>query len=281
MHAPIEEHITWLASYPKSGNTWVRALLEAYRQNGYIDINDIRTGVGDTSHAWMNMASPVPHDDLGPRGQVLVRPVALMHAMVSMKSPRFFKTHFANVQLDRLPPFIPPDITERAVYIVRDPRAVAVSFSKHFGVDQEETVRVMGDEQADVGGERQHKQFLSSWSRHVQSWVNEKTFKVLVVRYEELSANPVAMLGAILEFCGLEVDAERVQRAVDACHISRLQGAEEEHGFLEADLYGLPKKFFNAGGQRWHDEFGAKWVRLIEAEHADTMAALGYSIDEE
>ena len=140
---PDSERITWLASYPKSGNTWIRCLIQAYRSNGYLDINDLNTVAGDSAACHTHAVSATAIEDLGLRGQWLLRPAALVNAVMAKATPRIFKTHYANLTVSGLPAFIPPELTQRAIYVLRDPRSVALSMSQYYNLSMPKIVEQM------------------------------------------------------------------------------------------------------------------------------------------
>jgi len=265
----------WLASYPKSGNTWLRLLLEAYRCNGALDINDVRICSSDGAATIIQGVSPMPLEKLNFRAEALLRPAALMNLFCRLNAPLMVKTHWANLQPPGLPPFIPREFTERAVYVVRDPRSVLPSVATFWGFPIDKSVEAMNSKEFLIGGNKMFsKTMLSSWSNHVASWVGEKKFPVHVVKYEDMVEDAEKELTEILEFLKYEVDEVRVRRAVRATKISRLQKAEAEHGFKENS--GRSDKFFGDGGTRWKDELGPKWIKRIEKDHGEVMRSLEY-----
>ena len=269
----------FFASYPKSGNTWLRCWLEAYRRNGHLDINDIRICISDASGSVMQRVSPWTLAETNIAAQLLLRPAALMHTFTSIRAPFYCKTHFANVALPGMPACIPPGMTERAIYIVRDPRQVAVSMSMWMGVPVDKIVQAMNHDEYHIGVPPAHAfTLLTTWSRHVSSWVEEDQFPVLVLKYEDMVADPEAMLDQCTDFLGWKKKAKLIRKAVKATQISRLQRLEGEHGFEEngSGQRGNMKRFFHAGGTRWKDELGPKWIKQIEHDHGEVMRQLGY-----
>lgn len=277
-----DEKITWLASYPKSGNTWVRCLLQAYRNNGELDVNDLNMVVGDSAACYTRAVSPLPLDQLGKRGAWLVRPAHLLMAMLSKPQPRIFKTHYANVEIAGLPPFIPTEFTERAIYVVRDPRSVVLSMSKFYGLSTLQAVDSMQNIQFEISRENEDQipQKLSSWSNHVASWTQITSFPVHVVRYEDLCEDPLSELKDILEFMGVEYIEARAKRAVKAAELSKMQKKEKAEGFAEyrAEIARKRGTFFGEGGTRWQYELGPKWIKLIERDHGEVMKAMKYEL---
>lgn len=131
MKNSYDHGIVWLASYPKSGNTWVRLFLANYRAHGLkINPNSLPTEftISDTRDRDYHAVSPYPVEKMSHLEILMLRGAALLHAMASVhERPMFCKTHAANAVLNGYRLF-PPPVTAASVYIVRDPRDVAVSF---------------------------------------------------------------------------------------------------------------------------------------------------------
>jgi hypothetical protein len=271
----VDGGLQWLASYPKSGNTWLRCLLEAYSTNGHLDINNLRLAFGDSAAAMYQAVSSLPASQLSEAEIYLIRPAALMRAMASFKPPRFVKTHFANVTGDKFAPVIPPILTKHAIYVMRDPRSVAVSWSKHFGKTMDEAVSMMGNPGTSLGkDDDQCVVYAGSWSGHVGSWVSKKEYPILILRYEDMVESTDKVLKMIVEFLGWDYDEARAKRAIRASTLSKLQKAEKENGFQECSAY--TERFFTAGGTRWQDELSPMHIRQIEKDHGEVMKKWGY-----
>lgn len=267
--------ITWLSGFPKSGNTWLRLLLEAYRCNGALDINDVRICSSDGGAIVVQGVSPMPLDALGFRGEALLRPAALLNLVCRMTPPIMLKTHWVNVQPEGLPPFIPKEFTFKAVHVVRDPRSIVSSFASFFGFSLEKAVATMASKDFTIGGHNEHSRtMVSGWSNHVASWIGETEFPVHIVRYEDLLVDAGKELTEVLEFLEYDVDEKRIDRAVKATELSKLQQFEKKNGFKES--IGKNGSFFGKGGTRWQDELGPKWVEQIEEDHRQVMEAVGY-----
>lgn len=253
----------------------MRCLLEAYRRGGQLDINDMRITSADGGATIIQGVSPIPLSQLGFRGEMMVRPCALLNLFARLSKPIWCKTHFANIQPDTLPRCIPPDFTERAVYVVRDPRSAFLSFSKFFNMPLDKTVEAMANKDFTIGGTDTHaRTLISSWSNHVASWTGEQEFPVHVVRYEDLEADAGKELTDVLEFLSIEVNVDLVKLAVKASDVGNLKTDEETNGFRE-NSRSERGSFFN-GGRSYNDELGPKYIRRIEEDHGDVMKLLGY-----
>lgn len=270
-----QEHgAIWFASYPKSGNTWLRFLLGAYRRGGKLDINDVRGFSSDGNATTIRAVSPIPLRDLGVNGQLLLRPAAVLNLLAHMTGHKWVKTHFVNVQPPGMPSCIPKEFTKKAVYVVRDPRSVVLSMAKYFGYPIDKAVEAMNNKDFRLGNDDLFAcQLVSSWSNHVASWVSEKNFDVHIVRYEDMLEDAGKELTEVLEFLDEDVDPAIVELAVEATELSRLQKKEQEHGYLENSG---PSNFFNEGGIRWQNELGPRWIKQIEEDHGEIMRHMGY-----
>lgn len=266
--------IWWLASYPKSGNTWLRLFLSAYRNGGSVNINEVYgASLDDIGVYFHQVVSPVPLDKLSEEAQMMLRPAALLHlcALQQLTQPLVVKTHFANCAVADIPA-IPAVLTHGAVYIMRDPRDVALSFARHRDKPVDEIIEAMGrsDHLMRKGG-LFHAPF--TWSQHVSSWTGRAKFPVLALRFEDLLADPLAQFRRMLEFMHFEIDEDLLTRSIDATHFEALRAQEKARGFREA----VNGEFFGFGrAGRWREELTAEQAAQIEADHGETMKRLDY-----
>lgn len=194
-------------------------------------------------------------------------------------SPLFVKIHDAYGTTPAGEPLVPECATRAAVYLVRNPLDVAVSYAHHSNSTIDRVIAFMGDESARVAGygdglSEQLEQRLGSWQRHVLSWV-ESPLGVHVARYEDLLAEPLATFAAIARHLGLPDDPERVRKAVEFSSFERLRAQEDEVGFQEREATEAP--FFRqgrAGG--WRTALGSEQVERIVRDHGEVMRRLGY-----
>lgn len=269
----------WLASYPKSGNTWVRALLTGLQLGSTLDINGIGYGAMPVGRKPLRQWLGIPLSDLTDAELARSRPLFDAELNASLKQICFRKIHDA-LMFDA-EPIVPPAATLGAIYIVRDPRAVAVSFAHHFEVDLEATVRLMADRAGRLVPDKlysdpQLPQHLGTWSGHVCGWLEHDLFPTLLVRYEDLHADPARELARIVAFAGLEVSDESIARAVEAAAFDRLKSQEASAPFWERVASDVP--FFRRGQiAGWREELPEVLARQIEADHAETMGWLGYA----
>lgn len=264
---------TWIASYPKSGNTWARILLTAYYRDSYVDVNDLIVQ-GDNSLSHYQSASAVPITLLDNREKVWLRMAALLnHSHTHKYRPRYIKTHHANAEIHNVR-LIPPSMTRSAVYIVRDPRDVAVSFSRHTGKSVDDIITDMANEKHSIGGaEKEIPHILTSWSYHVKSWGSEE-LNATLIKYEDMKADPVLALEMLLVAGGVIPNRERAKKAAAACELAKLQAQEETAGFIEASK--KAGAFFGQG-KGWKNELTPQQAGRIERDHGEIMREVGYT----
>lgn len=277
----MSEKITWLASYPKSGNTWIRLLLTAYRNGGIVDIDKADATDADNYEYFTRAVCPLDLSDVSYGTKLLLRPAALLHQLAATATrPIILKTHHCNGTPIGLAPLIPPALTEKAIYVVRDPRDVALSFSRHLGQSLETVITNMNEPAYGLGKDGDIPHHISSWSLHVKTWMKEEEFPVLLVKYEDLCDNTAGQLKRILDFCNFEIDDDRIRSAVNACDIDKLRDQEKSHGFKESPPESS-ELFFFKGGSHWLENMSIDNIRRIQEDHGEAMRILGYSTYEE
>ena len=271
----------WLASYPKSGNTWFRAVYTAWRADGPIDLAELQGGEIASSRELFDQALGIPSSSLTPDEVDLLRPRADELIAAGDGEPRLRKIHDAYFRGPGGEPIVSVGATRAALYVVRDPRDVAVSYAHHAGMTPEWAAGRLANPHAAIGGgrnglARQLRQRLGTWSDHVRSWVDEAPFPVEVVRYEDCIAAPVATFARALRWAGFApVDEARLAGAVDSATFERLRDAEQEQGFREGPTEA--GAFFRRGESgAWREELPAELAARIEDEHGEVMARLGY-----
>ena len=274
-------HTVWLASYPKSGNTWFRAVFTAWESGGDVGVNALGGGPIASAREAFDDALGVPSADLTADEIDDLRPRVDEARDDEATGPRLAKIHdalFTGLAGDLV---VSVAATRAAVYVIRDPRDVAVSFAHHSGVGMQRSVDRLCDPGALMGGtsggrlHHQLRQRLGTWSDHVTSWVDQERFPMHVVRYEDAHTHPIEVFGAALRFAGFDASEPEVDEAVERASFDRLRVQEVEHGFRERPV--AAEQFFRRGAVgTWQDELPAELARRIEHEHADVMRRFGY-----
>jgi aryl sulfotransferase len=272
--------ICWLASYPKSGNTWLRLLLQSCLAGGEaVDINAIAlAGRRGKDRAQFDEDIGIASADLT-EDEILAWRAAALRAWARAETPPvFFKTHEMRSPVAGIGSLFPADLTSGAIYLVRDPRDVALSLARHLDVSVDAAIAVMGTpgQRMERSRHRLRPQLFDhwgSWSENVEDWCAPRPFLAHIVRYEALRADPESALAGILVALALPVDPEAVQLAIAATTLDRLRAQEAEKGFAEWE----GRAFFGDGRvQGWRHRLTPHQVARIEADHGPVMRRLGY-----
>ncbi|MBO0710345.1 MAG: sulfotransferase domain-containing protein [Acetobacteraceae bacterium] len=271
--------LIWLASYPKSGSTWLRAFLhnyilqpdEPYAINRLMDLT-----VGESGATRYRKYDPRPASHYSIADVQRMRP--LVHRDLTGTQPNhvFVKTHNASVLVDGVP-LMTPAVTAGAIYIVRDPRDIAVSFSRHLGRSVDETIAFMADPAAATGGtDTKVYERLSSWSVHVHYWTRNANPLLHVVRFEDMLAATRDVFAAIIRFLGEEPPAERLARAIRFSSFDELRSQEKHTGFIEQPAESTAPFFRVGRSGQWREMLTPEQRMRLERDHAEIMRRFGY-----
>lgn len=272
--------IVWLASYPKSGNTWVATLLtnlmRPVGQSEPADINDlVLYGTFAASKPFLDLVS-VDYEELPVDVGTALRPNVWRTISKQADGDLFVRIHDA---YSAVSPQIPLDQTKAVIHIVRDPRDVAVSLAHHQGSSVDRAISLMADPGANWSGDRgraqqQLPQRLGTWSENATSWLGAAT-SVLTVRYEDLLTKAELCLEQIAAQIGVCATATSVRAAIDDSRFELLAAQEEKQRFRGS---GHPERdFFRCGKSGdWKTKLTALQSRALRSEHGAAMKRFGY-----
>lgn len=273
--------IVWIASYPKSGNTWVRAFLSNYLADGEspASINDLVGRIASDRRTFDEVtgveASELTAAEIARYRAEAYRVLAREH-----DGTLYLKIHDAATR--GAAPLIPADVTAAAIYIIRNPLDVAVSLASHLdcSIDEAVTHVCEGLTLAEPKGALriQIEQRVLSWSAHVRSWLDGREFPVTCIRYEDMISSPGEAFRRLVEAAGEPFDADRLNRAIDGADFRVLQAQEREVGFSERRS---KSPFFRQGRSgQWRQALDSGQVSRIVAAHMPEMKAFGYQPDD-
>tara|TARA_R110000824_G_scaffold118960_14_gene271912 strand:- start:29688 stop:30530 length:843 start_codon:yes stop_codon:yes gene_type:complete len=271
--------IIWLASYPKSGNTWMRSFLHNLLMNAQepVPINDLtRFCVGESGGAPYAMRAQKPYDEIPPEEVARLRP--LVHEDFTTVSPDsvFVKTHnYMGTWFDQ--PLHNMDVTAGGIYILRNPLDVVISLQHHFSVSLDEAIKRMATVSAGTSSGAGHvPEIHSSWSHHVESWTAHPNPSLLVLRYEDMLSDPMAAFKKTANFLGLQPPQERLDRAIRFSSFKALKAQEEAEGFSERPKNAQAAFFREGRAEQWREELSPDQVRQIISDHRKQMERFNY-----
>ena len=274
------KQINWLASYPKSGNTWVRCFLEAYF-TGQIDINDLNISVQDDVAPAYETGNGTDVIKMPIDIQQLARPMAMLRLVErynkeGLKVPLFIKSHAPCVDCNSIE-LLPQSLTKSTIYIVRDPRDVLPSFAKHMGVELDVAMEWMNDKYRQLNpSEYRVADYVGDWSSHATSFMLDKFHNTLLVKYEDMRLNPIREFQKILTHIGIDPIFKRVKQALELVELDKLRAKEAKNGFKESSPHAKDQFFGKGEVGAYKDKLTTKQLYFIERNFGSVMKKLGY-----
>ena len=280
--------IFWIASYPKSGNTWVRSMLTSYYfsyngifnqkllgkigqfpQKKYFDDFEYDKSIaGDISRFWIKAQENLNKD----------------------KKLKFFKTHnfLGGINGNQ---FTDIKNTIAGIYIVRDPRNVLTSLKNHYEMNNEDALNFMKNDNKFIYDYKKINdfsdfQFISSWKNNYKSWINQKNFPIKIIKYEDLQEKTFYILKELILFIDKIIknknkfNKKKAVNCVKSSSFHKLKNIEKSEGFREAILSRDEKKkipFFNLGPKNdWKKMYDENYQKKLNTEFDDNLRELGY-----
>lgn len=271
--------IVWLASYPKSGNTWLRAFLHNLLRNPErpADINQLdQFCLGDSLAAWYERAAGGRKVVEMERAEIQrLRPK--VHEAFTRAHPDsvFAKTHNMLGEVEGVP-LVSMAHTVGAIYVLRNPLDVALSLADHFGLPLADAVGMMNNPEAGTRTDaRTVFEFYGTWSQHVWSWTREERPNLIWVRYEDLLEKPREAFGRIARFLGLDPPKPRLEKAIRFSSFKVLREQEARAGFRERSVHS--ERFFRVGqAGQWRRALAPELVDALIAVNRAQMVRFGY-----
>ena len=281
--------IFWIASYPKSGNTWLRALLSSYyfSQDGtfnqkylkmidqfpqksyFKSFNYNPKIVSDTSQFWIKAQEKINENN----------------------KLNFFKTHNILGSINKTN-FTNKKNTLAAIYIVRDPRNIITSIQNHYELSKDEALKFMLNEKKfiynyNTKDDFSDFQFISSWEKNYNSWINQKIFPVKIVKYEDLVSKTYDTFRDIVKFIqnntGIKKNFNhlRAQNSVKSTNFNNMKNIEKNIGFQESVLSKNDSKkipFFHLGPKNdWKNIFDQNYQKKLNSIFGTNLKELNYN----
>ncbi len=277
-----QQKAIWIASYPKSGNTWVRVFIhnlmrelrgEAGDPQSINALNQMTSREGLARSFEQRLGKPI-HGATSAE-IAAVRPLVQADQVREFGAPVFIKTHniVANVEAH---PTINFEITLAAVHVVRNPLDIAVSYAHHSDLSIDQIIEHMAEPSAYTPGtERRVYEFMSSWSFHVASWMSVPYRPVLTLRYEDMLTAPERTFARLAAFLRMKPALKQLRSVIEKSSFSELARQEAAHGFIERPK--TAEIFFRSGtAGQWKQVLSKSQVRSIVQAHGPMMMRFGY-----
>ena len=276
--------IIWIASYPKSGNTWVRSIISSY----------FFSETGDFDFSILKNISLYPgpkyfKNKINKPGEVSLLWESSQKNIIAKKKSTFLKTHNALIALNNKQ-FTSEKTSLGAIYIVRDPRNILSSLKNHYDFkDYDETFEFMTNKKKYIWDIRKKNdysgfQFLGSWSEHYKSWIRNQKIKTLLVKYEDLEkdcySTSLKLIQYILLLRGQEnkVDENKLFKSIESTKFDVLKKKEKDLGFDESiKINDINKSFFFLGPEnKWQKKLPKEILIKVENEFKEDLKYFNY-----
>ena len=280
--------IFWIASYPKSGNTWLRALLSSYyysddgffnqrlldnidqfpEKTYFSDFNYDPKNIIDTSKFWIKAQEKINRDN----------------------KLKFLKTHNILGEINKFS-FTDKKNSIGGLYIVRDPRNVITSIQNHFELNKDDALNFMLDDKKFIYDFRKKNdfgdfQFISSWEKNYQSWITQKNIPIKLIKYEDLNNSTYEIFKEIINFIEKtlgtyrKLNISKIKNSIYSTSFEKMKNIENKDGFNESVLSKSdPKKipFFHLGPKNdWKTIFDQNYQKKLNLTFNKNLKELNY-----
>ena len=280
--------IIWIVSYPRSGNTWVRSLISTYlfseKENtvfenikkiiNFPNIKHFKEIFEINEFSKEELKNKKKKDKK--KFEISKYWIAAQNKINLNKKITFLKTHNFGGSLEGND-FTNSENTLGVIYLVRDPRSVAVSNAHHNNISLDQSVNDLLDEKIFATNEGNLLEFRSSWRVNYLSWKNRQYPKI-IIRYEDLHKDTFQSYKKILTFINtfqkIDINDLKIKDTIDTCKFENLSNLEDSIGFSERLKN---NKFFRKGSvDEWKTELNKNQIKKIENAFSDEMKDLKY-----
>ena len=219
------------------------------------------------------LARPIGETTVGEQAEVRLR----VHAQIAsaVEGFQFLKTHSMYVTHAGTPT-INAEVTAGAIYIVRNPLDIAISYSAFRNREIDDTIALLNQPGRVLPRNPKHAYVpCGSWSEHVTSWTRKAHDRLLVLRYEDMLSDRSVQFGRVVDFIRIKADANSLESAIAATSFDKLKDEEQEDGFSERPEE--TSRFFRRGeANQWRSELTDAQVAAVVRPNRSAMTAMGY-----
>ena len=274
--------IIWIASYPKSGNTLIRAILTSliFSEDGIVNFKNLHR-ISNFSNGFFFKKFISSYENILETSKYWIK---AQEELNKNKKLKFFKTHNAFCTINGNA-FTNANNTAGCIYVVRDPRDVVISASKYYGLSHDETKNNMFNEKMDLINDMKgspFNTFLGSWPNHYNSWT-KNCKNVLLIKYENLIENKENEIRRIISFLNkfvkISFDEKKIINCIESSSFQNMKIMDQNGLFPEnsKDFKGNKIPFFTSGKKgNWRGVLEEKIVSQIEKKFQKEMLELNY-----
>mgnify|MGYP001372119518 CR=1 FL=1 len=276
--------IIWISSYPKSGNTFLRAMLSAF----------FYSDDGIFKQDYLKNIAEFPRDffELKQSNNFLneIKEYESVQKKISNTNKEivFLKTHLANITVNKTTPTVNKNYSMCAIYIVRDPRNVILSLKNHYNLEDKDCLNFLINDKNFIC--IQNKELskgytpILDWSTNYLSWKIQQNINTIFVKFEDLVFDQentfIYILNKLKKFTNFEIDQKKIKNIVKTTNFEYLRQLEEKEGFIENKIMGIQNNtgfFFNKGGkQDFNKDLNKNIVNEINNKYKKLLLELNY-----
>jgi len=279
--------IIWIASYPKSGNTWVRSFLSAYyfSKDGVFDIKNL-TRIEDYPNKQF-FSQTVKEGEIHNHWEESQKKINKEGKVKFLKTHNSLIKAFGN-------DFTQPKYSLGVIYIVRDPRNVITSVKNHNDFSNyEEALKFMQNDNAILNDYKHLKNYakttiINSWRINYQSWIQNNFYRRLTIKYEDMISKPYEVFRDLIVFvntlCRFNegVNSLKLNNSIETTSFDKLRNIENQGNFSES-VYSLKDKrkikfFFLGPKNDWRKELDKSLVKKMNEYYKEDLNKFGYEI---
>ena len=275
-----ENKLIFIASYPKSGNTFMRAIVSSliYSENGVFDFELFKKITLLDTNPFYDFVKKINHQDFLMLDKIDTASkywISAQKKYTELTKNFIFKTHAANLMY-RNDKYTSEENCKGVIYLVRDPRGIVPSYAYHLNISNQKSFEIITDkDQMQFNPRKNICVPLSSWEVHIKSWEKINT-PILFIKYEDLLCDTIRIIEECAEFlksidASFKFDTKKINNIYHSTKFNRLKKIEEENNFI----IGKDKNFFRKGSVENNDLSEEIENKLI-SEFKTKMTELNY-----
>ena len=277
-----KKNIVFIASYMKSGNTWVRSIICSLLNSGNFQLEDLKAIKLFSQETYFSKLSNIKYQENGNLdfsyvSHNWINAQKLINDSES-KDIKFFKTHNIRGKINNNY-FTDESVCRGFIYLIRDPRDIAISLAKHMDINIDAAIDIMLFQKNFVTNVFKVNEAVCTWKMHTESWINFKSVPRLIIRYEDMVKKNEHAVKQICEFIKIlynneiHFDKTIIDKTLTQTNFNNLQKLEKENGFVES----TKDNFFRKGlSGQWKNILTKKQIDLFQNQLGNYMKILGY-----